>query len=359
LYYGAVCREKVTDKMKLIKIISTALCLLVFLPGILSARDSSTIDLPEGLYARFDTTRGQITARLYYKQVPLTVINFAGLAQGTKESDLPPGAKYFDGLIFHRVIKDFMIQGGDPTGTGRGGPGYNFPDEFSDNLKHDAPGILSMANAGPGTNGSQFFITHKATPWLDNKHSVFGKVVKGMEVVNKIQQGDTINTVEIIRVGKEAEDFKTDQASFNAALYKMEWKKKMELKGAISKFKKEMLAEYPDAVITESGLMYVVKEKGEGEYPLKASKVKVHYTGKFLNGKVFDSSVERNSPIEFTVGVGQVIKGWDEAVLYMKKGEKRILLIPYWLAYGKGGYPGVIPPESHLVFDVELIDFEK
>ena len=192
---------------------------LLLIPCLVFSEDLSK-DLKEGLYAQFDTSKGQIIAVLYYKQAPVTVINFAGLAQGTIASNQDLSKKYYDGIVFHRVIKDFMIQGGDPTGTGRGGPGYKFPDEFVDKLKHDTPGILSMANAGPGTNGSQFFITHIATPWLDNKHTVFGKVIKGQDVVNKIEKGDKINTLTIIRVGKDAKAFKTDQASFDAALKK-------------------------------------------------------------------------------------------------------------------------------------------
>jgi len=193
----------------------------VFLiPGFGFAEDLSK-DLKDGLYAQFDTSKGQIVCVLYYKLTPLTVINFAGLASGTIASNQNPSKKYYDGLIFHRVIKDFMIQGGDPTGTGRGGPGYQFPDEFVPELRHDSPGTLSMANAGPGTNGSQFFITHTATPWLDNKHTVFGRVIKGQDVVNQIKQGDRINSLTIIRKGKDAEAFKTDQESFNAALKKI------------------------------------------------------------------------------------------------------------------------------------------
>jgi len=189
---------------------------MLLLPGISFAQD-----LTKGLYAQFNTSKGEITARLNYKLVPLTVINFAGLAQGTIATSQTSKKNFYDGLVFHRVIKNFMIQGGDPTGTGRGGPGYNFPDEFADKLRHDSPGILSMANAGPDTNGSQFFITHKATPWLNDKHSVFGKVVKGMDVVNKIEKGDKIITLKIIRVGGEAEAFETDQKSFDAALHRI------------------------------------------------------------------------------------------------------------------------------------------
>ncbi len=175
-------------------------------------------NLEDGLYAQFDTTKGQITAKLYYKKVPATVINFAGLAEGTIPSDKAVSKKYYNGLIFHRVIKDFMIQGGDPTGTGRGGPGYKFPDEIVFELKHDSAGILSMANAGANTNGSQFFITHKPTPWLDGKHTVFGKVIKGQDVVDKIEKGDKINSLSILRVGKDAQIFKTDKAAFDKAV---------------------------------------------------------------------------------------------------------------------------------------------
>lgn len=177
--------------------------------------------LEDGLYVKFNTSQGEIICSLEFEKTPLTVANFVGLAEGTK--DLGGGAKakgdkFYDGLTFHRVIPDFMIQGGCPLGTGTGGPGYTFPDEIDSTLKHDKPGILSMANAGPGTNGSQFFITHVPTPWLDGKHTVFGHVVSGQDVVNKIKQGDKIESVEIIREGKKAEAFKADQAAFDSLL---------------------------------------------------------------------------------------------------------------------------------------------
>lgn len=325
---------------------------LFLLPGLVSAGD-----LKDGLYARFDTNKGEIIAVLHYKKTPITVINFVGLAQGTIDSNKGAGNHFYDGLIFHRVIKNFMIQGGDPEGTGRGGPGYKFPDEFDDTLKHDAPGTLSMANSGPGTNGSQFFITHRATSWLDNKHTVFGKVVKGMDVVNKIEKGDMINTLTIIRVGGDAKAFKADKASFDAALNNIQSHKGLERKKIEARFETEMYLRYPKALKTESGLMYVVLQQGSGSHPEKGDKVQVHYTGKFKDGKVFDSSIDRGTPIEFPVGTGRVIKAWDEALLLMKKGEKRTLLIPYRLAYGDRGYPDAIPPKADLIFDVELISF--
>lgn len=186
------------------------------LPGIDQVLAEET--LPPGLYARMETTRGDILLRLEYERTPLTVMNFVGLAEGTLAHSRGEGVRFFDGLTFHRVIQDFMIQGGDPTGTGRGGPGYQFPDEFHRELRHDGPGVLSMANAGPGTNGSQFFITHVATPWLDNRHSVFGRVLRGQSVVDTIRQGDRIQRVEILRRGAAAEAFQVTRESFDQAL---------------------------------------------------------------------------------------------------------------------------------------------
>ncbi len=316
--------------------------------------------LKDGLYAKFITAKGDIICALEFEKTPLTVANFVGLAEGTKElggGTAKRGTRFYDDLTFHRVIPDFMIQGGCPLGTGTGGPGYTFPDEFDPTLKHDRPGILSMANAGPDTNGSQFFITHVATPWLDGKHTVFGHVVEGQDVVNKIEGKDKLKSVEIIRVGAKAQAFKSDQAAFDALLASRGKRASEKELTAMEANVKQIKQQWPEAITTPSGLKYVVVQKGTGtDTPASGTMVKAHYTGKLLDGTKFDSSYDRGEPISFPVGQGRVIKGWDEAFLTMTKGEKRTLIIPADLAYGPSGR-GPIPPNATLVFEVELVDF--
>lgn len=323
------------------------------------AESGAAAEMPtgEGLYAKFITSKGDILVRLEFEKAPLTVANFVGLAEGTKEANRGKGVRFYDGLTFHRVIPNFMIQGGDPAGNGTGGPGYKFPDEFDPALRHDGPGILSMANAGPGTNGSQFFITHVKTPWLDNKHTVFGRVVEGQEVVNAIQKGDTLKSLRIIRVGDKAKAFKADQKAFDTLLAGLRQKGETEKQDKIAREQALIKGKYPNAVKTPSGLMYIVlKEAGGPEKAQPGTTVTAHYTGTLLDGTKFDSSLDRGKPLQFPVGSGRVIKGWDEAFLTMGKGEKRLLIIPPELAYGERAV-GPIPPNSTLVFEVELIDF--
>ena len=304
-----------------------------------------------GIYAKFKTTKGDILVELEYKKTPGTVGNFVALAEGNLENSAKPqGTPYYDGLKFHRVIPDFMIQGGCPLGTGTGSPGYQFDDEFHPELKHDAPGKLSMANAGPGTNGSQFFITHVETPWLDGKHTVFGHVVEGQDVVDSISQGDEMN-IEIIRRGEEAEKFNAVEAfrvfeGSRAEREAEEKRKNKELSDSVA-------AGYDE---TNSGLRYKILQNGEGKKATKGSKVSVHYKGQLLDGTVFDSSYKRKQPIDFQIGVGQVISGWDEGIQLLKVGGKARLVIPSHLAYGESGAGGVIPPNATLIFDVELMD---
>lgn len=304
----------------------------------------------DGMYAKFETSKGTIYTNLEFEKTPLTVANFVGLAEGNIPNKVKAaGTPYYDGLKFHRVIPNFMIQGGCPLGTGTGDPGYKFADEFDPTLKHSGPGILSMANAGPTTNGSQFFITHVATPWLDGKHSVFGHVIDGQAVVDKIAGNDTLKTLTILRKGAAAEAFNgakvfVDEQA-NAG------KKQAEKEAAAKLEAEKMMKDFTN--VTASGLRYIVQKEGTGISPTATSKVKVHYTGSFLDGKVFDSSVQRGEPIEF--GLNQVIKGWTEGVQLMKEGAKYKFYIPYNLAYGEQGYPGAIPPKSDLIFEVELL----
>jgi cyclophilin family peptidyl-prolyl cis-trans isomerase len=314
--------------------------------------------LADGLYATLSTDKGDITINLEFEKTPMTVANFVGLAEGTKDSNKGKGVRFYDGLIFHRVIDNFMVQGGCPKGTGTGDPGYKFPDELRAELKHDGPGVLSMANSGPNTNGSQFFITHKDTPWLNGKHTVFGKVVSGQDVVDAIRKGDKLKKMTIVRVGAKAEAFKSDQAAFDKLKGELEGKATAQAKKETDKQEGLIEKKWPNAVTLPSGLMYVVTDKGTGsDTPPKGTTVTSHYTGTLLDGTKFDSSVDRGQPFKFPVGKGRVIKGWDEAFLAMKKGEKRTLIIPPGLAYGSRGAGGVIPPNATLVFDVELIDF--
>ena len=296
----------------------------------------NAIGSKDGIFAVMETAKGDIVINLFYKQTPLTVVNFVGLAEG--KLDAAKEKPFYDGLKFHRVIskangdeQDFMIQGGDPRGNGTGGPGYTFPDEFVDTLKHSKPGILSMANSGADTNGSQFFITIVPTPWLDGKHTVFGEVIAGQNIVNTIKQDDVIKKVTIVRNGEEAKKFSATQADFD--------KLKKEAAGKIFK---EIEKKFPGAKKDDNGIFYVTKKDGSGSKIGKNRSVAVHYTGSLLNGTMFDSSQGRE-PLAFTTGAGQMISGFDIMVQDMKLKEKRTVILPPSFAYGARGIPGVIP----------------
>jgi peptidyl-prolyl cis-trans isomerase A (cyclophilin A) len=305
-----------------------------------------------GIYAKFTTSKGDILVQLEQEKVPGTVGNFVALAEGNLENSVKDqGTPYYNGLKFHRVIPDFMIQGGCPLGTGTGNPGYKFDDEFHPDLKHDAPGKLAMANSGPATNGSQFYITHVPTPWLDGKHTVFGSVIEGQDIVDTIAQGDELTAVEIIKVGADAEAFNAVEAfrTFEGSREKRE----AEAKAAQKEMLDKVAAGYDE---TASGLRYQILQKGEGKKATKGAGVSVHYKGQLLDGTVFDSSYKRKQPIDFNVGVGQVISGWDEGIQLLQVGDKARFVIPSNLAYGSAGAGGVIPPDATLIFDVELMD---
>ncbi|CAM2995495.1 peptidylprolyl isomerase [Flavobacterium frigoris] len=308
--------------------------------------------MENGIYAKFNTAKGSVLVKLEHELTPGTVGNFVGLAEGNLENKVKPqGTKFYNGLKFHRVIPDFMVQGGCPQGTGTGDPGYKFDDEFHPSLKHDKPGILAMANSGPGTNGSQFYITHVPTSWLDGKHTVFGHVVEGQDVVDAIAQGDVLESVEIVRVGEEAEKWNAIEAfiTFKGARNKRDIALKADAEAAMEK----LAAGFEK---TESGLRYQFIQRGEGKQAVAGKTVSVHYEGSLESGKVFDSSYPRKKPIEFPLGQGNVIEGWDEGIALLRVGDKARFVIPSHLGYGSRGAGGAIPPNATLIFDVELMD---
>lgn len=349
-------------------------------------------DLEDGMYAEFNTNYGTFVAELYYQATPITVANFVSLAEGTHPmvDSTYQGKNFYDGLTFHRVIEDFMIQGGDPTGTGSGDPGYRFPDEPVDTLSHDSKGYLSMANAGPGTNGSQFFITLAETPWLDGRHTIFGKVVEGMEVVDSIGQVETgqqdrpveeirIESLNIIRKGSEAKDFEAAE-TFENRLADLEAEeeelaRKQEESMAANAERLSSLKE--EAEELESGLQITFLEEGDGPKPDENDIVQVFYEGYLTDGTIFDTNREEvaremgvfdearmaqngYSPMVTPIGAeARVIPGFKEGLQQMQVGDKAAIFVPSHLAYGPGGAGGVIPPNADLVFIVEMIGIQE
>lgn len=313
-------------------------------------------ELENGLYAQIVTERGDIVVELTYKRTPLTVRNFVGLAEGTIEHNREASRRFYDGLTFHRVVEEFVIQGGDPSADGTGGPGYRFPDEFDSSLRHSEAGVLSMANSGPDSNGSQFFITLAATPWLDGKHTVFGEVVRGMDVVNSIEEGDTIEQINIVRVGAEAEAFETDQEAFDRSLADLRENERVAAEQAKEAQLRQIREAWPNASVTDEGIYYVIHEEGDGPKPESGDTVAVHYTGSLLTGMPFESTENRDEPVRFTVGQGRVIPGWNNVLMDMREGESRTAIVPPELGFGSTGARGLVPPHSYLVFDVRLLE---
>ena len=338
--------------------------------------DNEFSHLDEGLYAQLDTNKGNILIKLAKEKTPNTVANFVSLAEGDNEfvSDNFSNKKFYNGIIFHRVINDFMIQAGDPTASGSGGPGYRFNDEITD-LKHDGPGVLSMANSGKNTNGSQFFITHKETPWLDGKHTVFGKVVDGLNIVDSIQQNDTIQNVKIIRIGSSAKNFNASEifSSYFTNLEKMnvEIEEKREIKRLdnIEKFENLRL----NVKKTPSGLSYIITKNGNGPKVSSTNKAKAHYAVYFENGNLLDTSMLEVAESLFLVNEqkkaagayspiicdispeAQMITGFKEGLKFLREGDEAFLFLPYQLAYGEKGVRG-IPEKSNLIFEVKIVE---
>ena len=360
--------------MKVFKLIIFIVALTV-----VSCKSAKYADLDDGLYADMKTNKGDILLKLTYQLTPVTVANFITLANGTNAhvTDSLKGKHYYDGIVFHRVIKDFMIQGGDPTATGEGDPGYKFKDEFPKDkngqllLKHNKAGILSMANGGPATNGSQFFITHKETPWLDGIHTVFGQVVKGQSVVDSIVQYDTIKSVRIIKVGADAKSFKAVKvfnSYFDAEALKQKEIEKVS-KATFNKFNE--LAKKAEEL--PSGLKMVITNSNNSEFPKSGQEVKVNYAGYFTDGRLFDTSYKeiakaykmydakrdkKNGYEPFTTVYGpdaRLIAGFKEGLQKMRIGDKAVLFIPSHLGYGAQGAGNVIPPNTDLVFELELV----
>ena len=372
--------------------------LLVFsvVIALTSCKTGKHADLGDGIYADIQTNKGDIVIKLEHNKTPITVANFVSLAEGNSPfvSEEYKGKKYYDGLIFHRVMKDFMIQGGDPTATGTGNPGYKFKDEFNDSLTHHKAGILSMANSGPSTNGSQFFITHKETPFLNGRHSVFGEVLKGLDVVDSIANVATsqapqkdrpvadvvMTTVEIIRNGKEAKNFDAVQimTDYFAAEEERLAKAEKENQARMEAFKKMLpafvaeLAEMKKkSKALPSGLQIHTLVEGTGERPKIGQQVKVFYAGYLENGTLFDSNIEEIAKMFNTYderrkqGRGyeatpmlyspeaRLFPGFKEGLLTMKIGDKIRVFMPPHLGLGEQG-GGPIPPNSNLIFDIEV-----
>ena len=352
--------KKIMDKnLKNTLVIFFCVALLIIEGGCSSMSENlKAIEGKDGVFAIMETSAGDIVLQLYYDKVPLTVTNFVGLAEGTL--DATEGKPFYDGLKFHRVIskangdsQDFMVQGGDPRGNGTGGPNYKFEDEFVDGLIFDKPGLLAMANSGANTNGSQFFITIVPTSWLNYKHTIFGEVVKGQDVVNKMKQNTVIKKVTIVRQGEDAKKFTATQADFDNL--RAEVKKANE-----AKEKAVFDAATQGCKKSSSGIYYKITTEGNGKKPSKGSEVTCEYIGKLIDGSIFDASSgfhpQGHEPLDFKAGVGEMIKGFDEMVLDMAYGETRYMVLPPELAYGAYGIPQAgIPGNAYLIFEVKLV----
>ena len=364
------------------------------------AKKQATPSVDQGIFAEMETSKGKILIQLEYQKTPITVANFISLAEGTNASvadEKLKGKPFYNGLKFHRVIADFMIQGGDPQGNGSGGPGYAFKDEFTD-AKFDKAGILAMANSGPKTNGSQFFITHKETPWLTGKHTIFGHVLTGQDVVNKIAQDDVIKTIVIVRKGADAKKFdatkifadymanKGGDDAKDAALAAENNKKQAELE---AQKKAEYMAKFSSVIAakakylsdskatateTASGLKYKIIQTGTGKKPAEGANVFIDYAGYLEDGSLFDSSIESVNkecgkfdenrakqngyqPFPFQYGKKEgLIPGFIEGLNLMNFGDKALVFIPSKLGYGERGAGNVIPPNSNIVFEIEMLE---
>jgi len=334
--------------------------------------------MADGLYADFNTSKGRFSVLLDYKKTPMTVANFVGLAEGTlTNASYPPGTPFFKESIWHRVVKGHVIQGGepaivkDPANTEVNSVGYEIPNEISD-LSHNKAGMIGMANSGPNTNTCEYYITLGDRSYLDGNYTLFGEVVDGMDVVNKIVQGDTTHSITIVRAGQDAENFTVNDVTFKILLDR-QWKK--------VNYEKELKKQQTEKFITDNyrglmtlpdGLRYKVLTQGNGNKPVEGSVMSLQYTGKLVSGLTFVSTAMDGKPdagtkpseFKHTLGMDGLVKGLNEALQDMKEGEKRVLIIPPDLAYGvnsgfygkdiKGQKRFVISPGETLILEVTL-----
>lgn len=352
--------------------------IIAALASLFTACNSDHQKLKDGLFAQIETDKGKILVELQFEKTPITVANFVSLAEGKNPMVLEKfsGKPFYNGLKFHRVLADFMIQGGDPDGNGSGGPGYKFKDEFLPELKMDKAGVLAMANSGPGTNGSQFFITHKETNYLNGRHTVFGQVLEGQKVVDSIKQEDKIISIEIIRKGTKAKKF--DAPKVFKDYFDQEANTIKESAAKLAPIMAAKVAYFDlqkkSAIKTASGLQYKIIQKGTGKKPKSGTEIFVDYAGFFEDGNLFDTSYEKVAtdfgkldpnraaakqyvPFPFPLGKKDgLIPGFLEGIELLNFGDKVLLFIPSNLGYGPEGYAGVIPPNANLVFEVEILE---
>jgi len=349
-------------------------------------------ELGEGIYAEFITSKGIMLAKLHYQKTPYTVANFISLADGTNKlvDSIYRGKKFYDGTIFHRVVDSFMIQGGDPTGTSYGNPGYRFDDEFITDLKHDKPGVLGMANPGPNTNGSQFYFTETANSNLDNIHTIFGELISGFDVLDSISNVKTskenqkpledviLKKVTIIKIGIKANAFDAANVFMNhfAELERLEKKRKKQEQALLKATKEKFNSQQKNSTLLPSGLQYFITTKGDGKKLKETSKILMHYAVYFDDGKLLQTSKEEIAKALNAVDADQnenntyqpikadlspnakMVAGLKEGLKQLQVGDKATIFIPFYLAYGETGNT-FIPPKANLIFEVEILELTK
>lgn len=379
--------------------------LLLLILFIFSCNSAKYEGLKDGLYAEIQTNKGDILLELYYEDVPMTVASFVSLAEGNnnKVPDSIKGKKYYDGIRFHRVVNNFIIQAGDPTETGKGFPGYRFGDEFPVDetneyiYSHNDYGMLSMGNSGPDTNGSQFFITNTPSQHLDGKHTVFGKsIINSLQlkalkkqfsdtlilrkaidslrlaVVNSIVQFDTIKTIKIIRIGDDAKKFDAPKVlEEEMVLYELGEEGRQKIKDAIEEKRyNDYVAnknafysklDESNAIKTASGLGFLVlKSNPKGQKVVDFKTIKAHFSLFLADGKKIQSTEDTGAPLVFRLDNKQkrMITGFVEGLRMMREGEMARLFVPYYIGFGEAAY-GPLPAKSDLVFEVEILEIEK